>query len=91
MRGYIVIVGRSGSEVSISRLEQEKKYLEETLSSLSSQLSTVRKEKFQSELELEKIVNGELKSLRYDCDSLATTVEKLSADLTHQKSLNLIL
>lgn len=67
---------------SVARLEKEKTYLEETLTSLNNELSSARKDKFQLELRYEELLHGEVRTLRVDCSSLSETVESLTNELT---------
>lgn len=75
----------------VSRLEKEKKYLEETLTSLNNELSSARKDKFQISLQYDELLNNEVRTLRADCDSLSSTVESLTDELTEMRGRSLML
>ena len=85
------IESRGNNAAALSRLEKEKNYLEETLSSLNSELSSARKEKFQISLKYDELVHGELRTLRTDCESLSETVETLTAELTELRGKSMTL
>ena len=78
-----------GNTVSVTRLEKEKHHLEEMLTTINAELSAVRKEKFQISLQYEEVVNGDLRTLKTDCESLSNTVESMTVELTGLRSKNM--
>lgn len=71
-----------GTEGSVGRLEREKKYLEESLGTLTNELSVARKERLHIYMQYEELVNGELKTLQVERDNLSAESSQRNEELT---------
>jgi chromosome segregation ATPase len=81
------IEGRSvGTETAAARLEREKRYLEETLSTLTAELSVARRERREALLQYEELVNGDLRSMQSENIALKSENGRMSEELGQLRS-----